>query len=410
MTFSSYGVTAFDVQYWDGAQWLTVPGGGVANNNLVWRKLVFASLSTSKIRVRINAALAGRSRIVEVEAWGSSAPAPARTNFALATNGGTALASSTTSAAESGGMDFSPASVINGDRKGLNWERGGGWRDGTESAYPDWIEVDFSGNKAVNEINVFTIQDSYANPSEPTETMTFSSYGVTAFDVQYWDGAQWLTVPGGGVTGNNLVWRKLTFADVTTSKIRVRVTAALAGRSRIVEVEAWGPSQPVTPPRTNFALAANGGTASASSTTDVSEGIGTFPASSLINGDRKGLNWGNGGGWRDATDYAYPDWVQVDFNGSKTITEISVFTIQDAYDNPSEPTDAMKFGLYGVTAFDVQYWDGAQWLTVPGGSVTGNNSVKRTFTFPAITTGKIRVLINNAFAGRSRLAEIEAYN
>ena len=33
-----------------------------------------------------------------------------------------------------------------------------------------------------------TVQDNYANPSEPTEAMTFSAYGNTAFVVQYWNG------------------------------------------------------------------------------------------------------------------------------------------------------------------------------------------------------------------------------
>jgi len=65
------------------------------------------------------------------------------------------------------------------------------------------------------------LQDNYSNPSEPTEAMTFSLYGVTAFDVQYWNGSSWVTVPGGSVTGNNKVWRKFTFTAITTSKIRV---------------------------------------------------------------------------------------------------------------------------------------------------------------------------------------------
>src|SRR5208282_3562106 len=49
----------------------------------------------------------------------------------------------------------------------------------------------------------------------------------------------------------------------------------------------------------DVALAANGGTASASSTY-VYPGY-SFPASAVINGDRTGLNWGYGGGWNDAT-------------------------------------------------------------------------------------------------------------
>src|SRR5947207_12758950 len=54
--------------------------------------------------------------------------------------------------------------------------------------------------------------------SEPTETMTFSSYGLSAYDVQYWVGAAWVTVNGGSMTGNSKVWKKINFSLITTSK------------------------------------------------------------------------------------------------------------------------------------------------------------------------------------------------
>jgi hypothetical protein len=161
---------------------------------------------------------------------------PTRTNVALAANGAIATASSTYSTA------YGPSGVIDGDRKGTNWGNGGGWNDGTVNSYPDWIQVSFNGSKTLNEIDVFTLQDTLSNPSEPTETMTFSQYGIVDFQVQYWNGSSWLAVPGGSVTGNNKVWRKFLFSNVTTDKIRVYVTNALASYSRVTEIEAWGAS------------------------------------------------------------------------------------------------------------------------------------------------------------------------
>ena len=70
--------------------------------------------------------------------------------------------------------------------------------------------------------------------------MTFGSWGLRAFEVQYWTGSSWATIPGATITNNNLVWRRFTFAPVTTSRIRVHITGALNGYSRVVEVEAWG--------------------------------------------------------------------------------------------------------------------------------------------------------------------------
>ena len=57
-----------------------------------------------------------------------------------------------------------------------------------------------------------------------------------------------------------------------------------------------------------------------------------FPASSAIDGDRRGIGWGAGsGGWADATPGQYPDWLAVAFAGAQSIGEIDLFTIQDQY-------------------------------------------------------------------------------
>ncbi len=490
-------------------------------------------------------------------------PIPGRTNIALASAGGTASASSTYTA------NYPPAGVINGDRKGAGWGAGGGWCDGTSNTWPDWVEVDFSGLKLIEEVGVFSMQDAYTAPVEPTMTSTFSYYGLRAFQVQYWTGSAWENVPGGVVTNNNLVWRQIAFVPLTTSKIRVYVTNAMANYSRVMEVEAWGiaaagniapdvsitspvdgatlatpgditinatasdqggnvtsvaffangqpistdTSSPYTatwsnvpagaytltavatdndgamttssavhvtvaanappvvaiaspadgasftspatvvvtatasdsdgtvasvafyangtligsdtsspfsvtwsnvpagaysltavatdnqgatttsavshvsvtsvPGRTNVALAANGGAALASSTYNAS-----YPASGAINGDRRGLNWGAGGGWCDGTSNSWPDWLEVDFNGLKAIDEIDVFSMQDTYSAPLEPTPAMTFANFGLRAFSVQVLDGvglgkcAGWIDreqqpgVAPGHVLGDHDVK----------------------------------
>jgi hypothetical protein len=57
----------------------------------------------------------------------------------------------------------------------------------------------------------------------------------------------------------------------------------------------------------------------------------------------------------------------------------------------------------------VQYWNGSTWATVPNGSVTNNNRVVKRVTFPAVTTTRIRVVVNNALANYSRIVELEAW-
>ena len=330
-----------------------------------------------------------------VDAAKALAPAttPARVNVAAQANGGVASASSTFN----GG--FPAAAVNDGDRRGANWESGGGWNDATGNSYPDWVRVDLPRATSVSEIDVYTIQDNYKNPSEPTDGMTFSQYGITAFDVQYWNGSTWVTVPNGSVVGNTHVVNRFAFTPVTTTSIRVQVNAALAAYSRVIEIEAYADAGPI-----NVARPTAGGTAVASSTFNSG-----FPASAVIDGDRRGLNWEHGGGWNDASYGSYPDQIQVNLGATRSIGEIDVFTVQDDYQNPQEPTEAMTFSLYGITDFDVQYWNGSTWVTVPNGSVAGNNKVWRKFSFTPVSTNAVRVNVRNALQSYSRVVEIEAY-
>ena len=80
MTFSLYGLTGFEVQYWNGSAWTTVTGGAVSGNDKAWKKLIFAAITTTKIRVLTNASVDGYSRITEVEAWTGGGAASATIN------------------------------------------------------------------------------------------------------------------------------------------------------------------------------------------------------------------------------------------------------------------------------------------------------------------------------------------
>ncbi|MBA2259336.1 MAG: S8 family serine peptidase [Acidobacteria bacterium] len=155
----------------------------------------------------------------------------ARTNVALASNGGVATASSTYTG-------YPASAAIDGLRPGLTY-----WNDATFNTWPDWVEVAFAGAKTINEVDVFSVQDNYAAPSAPTQSMTFSLYGLRDFEVQYWTGTGWVPVPDGTITGNTLVWRQLTFAAITTTRIRVWVTRPVDVWSRITEIEAYESAQ-----------------------------------------------------------------------------------------------------------------------------------------------------------------------
>jgi hypothetical protein len=156
-----------------------------------------------------------------------------RINVAAAANGGTVSASSTLD-------NYTPDAVINGDRRGLNLTTGGGWRDDTPGVFPDWVEVEFASPAVIDEVSVFTQQDAWWSPVEPTETLSFFNNGITAYEVQQWNGVTWVPIPTATVTGNSKVWRKFTFAAITTDRVRVLINASKLQHSTVVEFEAWG--------------------------------------------------------------------------------------------------------------------------------------------------------------------------
>jgi hypothetical protein len=162
---------------------------------------------------------------------------PVGKNVALASNGGKVFPSSTL-------PPFSENYVNDGELTGAG---NAVWLDNTLGVFPDDIEVRFDGTKTIEEIDVITRQDNLITPVDPKVVdPDFENFGITVFDVQYWDGSAWSTVAsvGRGKFGpseNTKVWRRFTGFKVTTDRIRIHIKAAKDNAySRVVEVEAWG--------------------------------------------------------------------------------------------------------------------------------------------------------------------------
>lgn len=372
--------------------------------------------------------------------WLSAAATEARgqvlTNVALSTNGAQAFATSTAN------PSYPPAAAIDGDRTGAAWGPGaGGWNDGSQGVFSsDAVVINFNQARAINQVDVITLRDNFAtNPNEPDLNETFNTapntgQGVVDYDVQYLSGHGWVTVtcgntssPCGRVVGNNKVWRRFSFSAVSTTAIRIAVhkgavwTAIPNNYSRLVEVEAWGPD-PVSGAQVNMARAA-GTTVEASSQVNAN-----YPVAAVVDGERAGRNWGHGGlgsGWNDATEGVFSaDALQVNFKdfAPRPITEIDVFTLRDGFSTKNtDPTLDETFNTApntgsGVRYFEVQYWDGARWQTVPGGLVTNNDKVWTRLQFPAVTTAAVRVVVRDGALwtsipnNYSRVVELEAWS
>jgi PKD repeat protein len=249
-----------------------------------------------------------------------------------------------------------------------------------------------SGNAPLN-VNFNGTGSSDSNPGDTIASYTFN----------FGDGSGAVTCPGNasctgtGTTSHTYNAPGDYNATLTVVDSRGLVSCNTAGE--VITVTQSGVL-------TNYALTSNGGTATGST----EYYTGGMPAVGAINGDRTGGNWGGGsGGWNDNTRDLQPDSLEVAFSGARTISEIRLYTLQDNFSNAQQPTPAMTCAVYGNLNFDVQYWNGTAWVTVPSGSVTNNDKVERVFTFPAVTTTKIRVVVNAVRAHYSRIVELEAY-
>jgi len=233
------------------------------------------------------------------------------------------------------------------------------------------------------------MRDDYTTQADPSSTQTFANYGVTGFTVQYWDGSAWKAVSGGTVTGNNMVWKKVNFAAVTTTKIRVVANAAVDSIARIAEVEAWGTaaSSPV-----NVAAAANGGTATAQNYTQDGVYAGLHFQPSYANDGTRYVSTNGDHYWRD--EHGLSSWLQIDFNGSKTINEIDVFTMRDDSATQADPSSTKTLGNNGVTGFTVQYWDGGPGTAFSVGKTTGKNLVGKKVNLTQEKTRRFKVVAN----------------
>jgi hypothetical protein len=239
----------------------------------------------------------------------------------------------------------------------------------------------------------------YTAPASLTLTANASDVDGSVSKVQFFAGATLLgqsTIAPYSLAWSNVAAGNYTLTAVATDNLGATATSAPIAIS--VNAATGGAT-------VNVASSSNGAVASASSIYSLNH-----PASGAINGVRNCSDLGKGGVWVDQTYKQYPDWIQVAFSSAKTIDRIDVFTVPDDVATTVDPAPTKIFTLYGITAFDVQYWSGSAWITVPGGSVTGNNLVWRTFSFPAVSTDRIRVVANAATSyGFSFVCELQAW-
>lgn len=142
---------------------------------------------------------------------GQAAPPPrvstvGLVNVALAELGATVRASSE----HPSGLYLSD-SVLAGYTTGERWARGGGWNDGTEGAFPDWLEINLHAPRTVRAVRIITL--------EPAAV-----YGIRDVEVYARRGKEWVRCAD--VRDNEDVTITVPVPGLRTDAVRIVVNAS----------------------------------------------------------------------------------------------------------------------------------------------------------------------------------------
>ncbi|HEY5910671.1 MAG TPA: discoidin domain-containing protein [Verrucomicrobiae bacterium] len=166
------------------------------------------------------------------------------------------------------------------------------------------------------------------------------------------------------------------------------------------------PGDPVPPPgpdEVNWALAAEGSHARASS--EHASQDRRYPAGGAIDGLRGNEGWGHGHGWASASGAALPQWLEIEFPQPRSISRFLITT----YQAPGESARR-----WGVQEYSIEVWDHAaeEWK-----AVVHENQGRILFTrvhalLQPVTTRKFRVVVTRvapSAGGVARLLQVEAW-
>jgi hypothetical protein len=159
------------------------------------------------------------------------APSADEKNWALASNGAKATASS-----DLGGV-YSPMGLIDGIRDDTNWMNGHGWASHPDQPLPQWVEIDFSEPRSVSRFVIIN----YAEKSDPSSV---NFWGVENYNIEIWDSSSNAWKPVVSEEKDRLMLNRVHVLDqpIQTTKFRVMIKdiAPLDNIVRLLQIEAWG--------------------------------------------------------------------------------------------------------------------------------------------------------------------------
>ncbi|WP_432968717.1 discoidin domain-containing protein [Dactylosporangium sp. CA-233914] len=217
--------SAYDIQYYNGSAWVSVPSQAKnpsaprGNYNVV----TFPAVSAQRVRVLATNASGAKTGLTEVKIYnrGGTQPPPV-TNLALSATASCSYTSTWESCAAINNGDEPASSNSGATNDGSRW---GTWpQTGTQ-----WAELQWSQAQSVNKAQVYFFDDE-GGIDMPS-----------AWKLQYWNGSAYVDVPGASsYTLTKNAYNTVTFTGVSTTRLRVSLTATGSASVGLLEVKAFG--------------------------------------------------------------------------------------------------------------------------------------------------------------------------
>lgn len=204
---------------------------------------------------------------------------------------------------------------------------------------------------------------------------------VTSFSLQYRNGGNWLDIPGASFSGNTSTVINVVFASpVTASEFRFYSTDTTV---RVRELALFPTNGPA-----GFPIG-----------TDVTLNLGKKRAASATSTEEPSFPKGAVDGYVDDS----ARWKGAAVAGPHALT----LELEEASRLGSAHVYTGSLSTGPIADFTLQYFDGANWLDIPGGAVTGNTSYERRvkFTTP-VSAARVRLWMPGSGTVAMRVREV----
>jgi hypothetical protein len=288
------------------------------------------------------------------------------------------------------------------------------WVAGPSADGADWFEVDFGAERRLQEVDLYFLDDARGPRVEVGGEVEASGFPdlpgaagpmvrpPASYDLQHWDGAAWVDVPGQARAPETPAGRRanrVTFPALSTTRIRVVLHHQQGSTSGLTEFEAWSAEPlPMTP----------AGDSARVGNLAWNPGDRDFPrVSASFTGENDRVEQAVDGRlsftrysrnrWTAFGSPNAEDWVEVDFGTPRSVGRVELYLYGDGR------------GVAAPRSYRIEAWNGTAWVVAGERARTPEAPTAwalNTVALEPLETQRLRVVFTHDGDARSGLTEL----